>query len=252
MGKGRRVPKKNPYTWAGLCLLVVGIFLSLTSYLVFAITWLTALGAAMLVLAFILLALARTIPDIPPEVSSLLFETGIDNMATFMEELGIKSKATYLPSSMTGGRPQALIPLHAHPSPPAIAGPLPQRLIVRYGARPDDVGLLVTTFGATAINIMDSRTSHSISEIESALTSLFVGMLGVADRITVTHRENHISVDIYNPVIKNKATWSNRCLGGPLASVVASVAAEAWDKPVTISQEKHQKARCSIELEVLQ
>ena len=243
---------KNPYTWAGLGLLVAGSLVSLSSYFILLLTWLTALGISMLILSFILLALGRTIPKLSPEVSTLLFETGIDNIASIVEELGIRAKAIYLPSSLTNGRSQALIPLHSNPSLPTITKALPQRLIVRYGANPDDVGLLVTTIGTTVVSMLESRPAPTSTELESALTSLFRGILGVADGARVTYRENHIGVEIHNPRIENKTTWFHQCLGGPLASVVASVAAEAWNRPVTISQEEHHKGKCSIELEVLE
>ena len=242
---------KNLYTWSGLGLLIAGSLLSLTSYFILLITWLTALGISMLILSFILLALGRTVPKLPPEVSALLLQTGIDNLATLVEELGIKSKAIYLPSSITNSQPQALIPLHTNSSPPVITKPLPQRLIVRYGTSPDDTGLLLTTAGTTAAGMLESTPGPTSAELESALTSLFVGILGVADRTRATHHENYISVEIYNPRIENKTTWFHQCLGGPLASVVASVAAEAWNKPVTIKQEEYPRGRCSIELEVL-
>jgi len=106
---------KNPYTRAGLGLLVAGSLVSLSAYFILLLTWLTALGICMLILSFILLTLGRTIPKLSPEVSGLLLETGIDNIATIVEELGIRAKAIYLPSSLTSGKPQALIPLPSNP-----------------------------------------------------------------------------------------------------------------------------------------
>jgi len=138
---------KNPYTVAGLGLLIAGSLVSPLAYFILALTWLTALGICMLILSLILLVLGRTIPKLPPEVCGLLLETGIDNMATIVEELGIRTKAIYLPSSLTNGRPQALIPLHSNPSLPPINKALPHRLIVRYGASPDDIGLLLSQSG---------------------------------------------------------------------------------------------------------
>jgi len=205
----------------------------------------------MLILSLILLALGVTRPKLPPEVGSLLLETGIDNIATIVEELGIKAKAIYFPSSLTSGRPQALIPLHSNPSLPAISRTLPRRLIVKYGANPDDIGLLVTTTGTTAIGMLEQRPGSTSAELESALNFLFMATLGVADGTKVTYRENHIRVEIRNPRIENKNTWSHQCLGGPLASMAASVAAEAWDRPVTIKQEEQHQGKYFIELEVL-
>jgi len=75
----------------------------------------------------------------------LLLETSIGNIATVVEELGIKSKHVYLSSSLTGDRPEALIPLHSNPLLPKITRALSRHFIVRYGSGPDDVGLLVTT-----------------------------------------------------------------------------------------------------------
>jgi hypothetical protein len=245
------LPNKNPYTWAGLGLLVTGSLIALSAYFILLVTWLTALGISMLILSFILLALGRTIPKLSPEVSTLLLETGIDNIATIVEELGVSAKAVYLPSSLAGGRPQALIPLHSNPSLPAITKILPRRLIVRYEAGPDDVGLLLSTPGTTAVGMLGLRPGPTSEELESALTSLFVGILGVASGTRVVTTKNHITVEIHNPRIENKTTWCHQCLGGPLASIVASVAAEAWDRPVTIKQEEHRRGRCSIELEVL-
>jgi hypothetical protein len=206
----------------------------------------------MLILAIILLVLGRTIPKLSPEVSSLLLETGIDNIATIIEELGIRAKAVYLPSSLTSGRPQALIPLRSNPSPSPITKALPQRLIVQYGASPDDIGLLVATPGTTAVGMLESKPASTSAELESSLTSLFTGILGVADGTKVVYQENRIMVEIRNPRIESKTTWSHQCLGGPLASMVASVAAEAWDKPVTIKQEEQHGRKCSIKLEVLE
>ena len=205
----------------------------------------------MVVLALIFLVLGSTIPRLPPEASALLLETGIDNIASIVEELGITSKGVYLPSSLTGGKPRALIPLHSNPSLPSVGSALPRRLIVRYGAGPDDVGLLLSTVGTAAVGMLESRPGPTSAGLEAALTSLFTGTLGVADKTGVTVSENHISVSIDNPRIENRTTWFHQCLGGPLASIVASVAAEAWDRPVAINREEHGKGKCAIELEVL-
>lgn len=252
MGRGGRLfNNKNLYTWAGLSLLITGSLVSLTAYFILNLTWLTALGICMLILSFILLALARTVPKLSPEVCSLLLDTSIDNIASIVEELGIRVRAIYLPSSLTSGRPQALIPLHANPALPPITKALPQRLIVRYGTRPDDIGLLLSTIGTTATAMLPSRPGSTATELESALTSLFSGILGVADRTNVIYDENHIKVIIYNHRIDNGASWSHYCLGGPLASVVASVVAEAWDKPVIIKQESPNGRKYLVDLEVI-
>ena len=242
---------RNLYTWTGLALLITGILVALSSHFILLVTWLTALGVAMIILALILLALGSTIPKLPPEFSALLLETGIDNIDAMVEELGVRSRGIYLPSSLTGGRPQALIPLHDDAASSPTIEALPQRLIVRYGANPDDIGLLFTTPGSVAVSMLESTPGPTATELESALTSLLTGKLGIADGTKVFCNENHIRAEISNPSIENKTDWSHQCLGGPLASIVASVVAEAWNRPVTIKQEEQNRKHYSIDLEVL-
>ncbi len=244
---------RNTYIWTGLGLLIVGVILVLVSVLILSsLVWLTALGIATLIMAFILLALARTIPRVTPEVSMLLLETGIDNIATIVEELGIRSKPIYLPSSLTGGRPQALIPLHSNPSLPKITGALPRRFIVRYGAGPDDVGLLVTTAGTVAAGMLESTPAPSPVPLESALTSLFVGRLGAADGIRVYAIEPGLRVEIRAPRIQGVDTWTHQCLDSSLASVVASIAAEAWNKPFVVAKEEQRGRTYTVEIEAVE
>ena len=71
--------RRNSYTWAGLGLLVGGIVPLSASYFIFHVSWLSALDICMFIMAAILLALRKVIPEIPPE---LLLETGVENMAT--------------------------------------------------------------------------------------------------------------------------------------------------------------------------
>ena len=244
---------RNVYTWTGLSLLVTGVILVLVSLLVLSsLVWLTALGIAALILAFILLALARTVPRVTPEVSMLLLETGIDNIATVVEELGIKSKPVYLPSSLTGGKPQALIPLHTNPSLPRITSALPRRFIVRYGSGPDDVGLLVTTAGTVAVSMLESPPAQSAAQLESTLASLFVGKLGAADRIRISAIEAGIRVEVRNPRIQSTGAWSHQCLDSSLASIIATVAAEAWEKPVAVTKEEQYGKAYAVEIEAVE
>jgi hypothetical protein len=242
---------KNPYTWAGLSLLIAGVLISVPAYFLFHLVWLTALGICMLILSLILIALGKAVPKLPPEVCSLLMETGADNISTLIEELGIKSKAIYLPSSLASKYPRAFIPLHSNGVRPEITKALPQRLIARYGSNPEDIGLLITTIGSTTAGMLETKPGATADELEAALTSLLTGRLGIADGARVIcQNDHHIQIDINRPRLENGNSWSHQCLGGPMATVVASVAAEAWNKPMTISREEQVHGTYHVELEV--
>ncbi|MBI2860190.1 MAG: hypothetical protein HYX91_01630 [Chloroflexi bacterium] len=241
---------RNAYTWTGLSLLVTGGVTATSAFFLFHIVWVTAFGLSMVILGAIMLALGRTIPRLPPEVCSLLLETGIDNIAALVEELGIRTKAIYLPSSLTaGGRPQALIPLQAHPTPPSIKQALPQRLIVRYGDSPDDIGLMLSTVGSTAIGMLEAAPGPALPELETALNSLLAGTLGVADKVSLSQQDNRVTALIRNPRIERQAIWSHYSLGGPLTAIIATVTAEAWNRPVIAVNEEQRGAEYMIELE---
>ncbi|HJX13600.1 MAG TPA: hypothetical protein VJ377_08770 [Dehalococcoidales bacterium] len=242
---------KNPYTWSGLGLLIAGVLVSLSAYAVFHLTWLTALGISLLIISVILLALSKAVPELPPEVCALLLETGVDNIAALIEELGVRTRAIYLPSSLSGDRPRAFIPLRHNGTQPKITATLPQRLITRYGTDPEDVGLLVATIGSAAVGLLESKPAATEESLEESLNALFAGRLGIADGASVICRENVIDIEIRKPRMKNGAAWSHRCLGRPLASMVASIAAEAWDRPVTIRREEQSNGKYRVALEVL-
>jgi hypothetical protein len=243
--------RRSPYTWSGLGLLITAVALFCADFFIFHRTWLSALSICMFILSFILLVLGKAVPNLSPEVSRLLLETGIDNIATLIEELGITSQAIYIPSSLSVNHPRAFIPLHTNGTNPRITRVLPQRLISRYGANPEDVGLLISTIGSAAFDMLEQKPGKGADDLEYALTSLFSGRLGIADRTRVAYQDNNISVEIFKPRFTASADWSHQCLGGPLATITASIAAESRDKPVKITREELRNGKYFVGLEVI-
>jgi hypothetical protein len=241
----------SPYTYTGTALLVAGTMLSLTASLIFGIVWLTAFGLSMIILGIILIALGRCLPRLSPELARLLFASGSDTMSDLLEELGITTKAIYLPVSMTDGKARALIPLNSR-SLPRLPDKFPQqRLITRFGPNPDDAGLLVATPGTPALEMLGQKPGATSDELESALTGLFHGILDMAQSIAVSARDQTIMVELVKFEYDAHIDMSSKSLGSPPAAMVAAVAAEAWGKPVIILSEKRGSGRYCIELRVL-
>lgn len=242
---------KSPYTWTGFGLLIAAIALFCADFFIFHQTWLMALSVCMLILSFILFALGRAVPNMPPEVCSLLLETGIDNIATLIEELGITTKAIYIPSSLSANQPRAFLPLHSNGSKPQIKRALPQRLITRYGVNSEDIGLLISTIGSGATRLLDQKPGSQPEDLEHALTALFSARLGIADRTKVVYQEDSIKVEIQKPRFTTSKDWTHQCLGGPLATITASIAAESVDRPVRIMGEEKRNGKYYVDLEVI-
>lgn len=220
------------------------------SYVILDSIPLTALGLSMVILGVISLTLGRTRPKISPEVSAILLETGLENTAAIVEELGLRSKAIYVPSSLTDGRPRALVPLHSNSRPVQVTEVLPRRLIARHGPDPEDIGVLVTTPGTAITGMLGSRPGSGAEELESAIASVLVGMLDVADGAKVNMLDGRVFVEVMGPRLEHRNIWFYQCLGSPLASIAASLACEALDKPVVVEREEHQRGKRTIELRV--
>ena len=134
----------NPYRMLGLGLCVAGAIFSPISYFITDSVPLTAVGMSAIIIGFTCIALANTRPYISPEACELILKTGIENTASLLEELGLKNKAIYLPSTMRDGHPQALIPLVEGEDTQRVKEKIPGRLIVRYGVNPDEMAIAVT------------------------------------------------------------------------------------------------------------
>jgi len=235
----------------GLGLALSGASLTLVSYVVLGSIPLTGLGISTIILGAVALALGREQPKIPPELSSVLLRSGLENLSAIIEELGLRCKAIYLPSSMAGGRQAALIPLLSNPEPPKLEKPLPKRLIVKYGQSPKEIGLLVTTPGSHVVEMLESKPGSASGELEAAISTILTGVTDLADAVRVTVDDDNVRVEVVDPHFEHENLWVYEILGSPLSSIAASVTAEALDKPVMIDAERHDKDRCLIELKVL-
>jgi len=242
---------RGSYTLLGLGLTLAGSMLSLASYTILRSIPLTSLGISTVILGVVSLALGRAQPEISPEAVSILLESSLENISALIEELGLNSKAVYMPSSITSGEPKALIPLHSNPNPPKPKAPLPKRLVVKYGSNPEDLGLLITTPGSTIIDLLESKPGPAPADVESTISSLLTGITGMADSVKLTIEGERILVEVSKPRLEHRNTGIYACLGSPLASIIASVVAEALNEPIIIENEEYSKGKAVIELKVL-
>jgi len=240
----------QPYRLLGLGLLLAGVIFAPVSYFILNSPALTAMGISMLILGFTCIALANTRPYISPEACQVLLRTGMENTAALLEELGLRNKAIYLPSSLRDGHPQAVVPL-AEGDIQGIRGKIPGRLVVRFGSRPQDVAIAVTTPGSINLEMLEAPPGPTSGELEAAISYILIGILDLASSVSVSLADSRVSVDINDPRLYWEDIWYYRSLGSPLASIAAAIACEGLDKPVRIESEAYEKGRARIELEVL-
>lgn len=233
----------------GLCL--AGAIFAPIAYFILKSAPLTAMGLSAIMIGLTTIALSTARPSLSPESCEVMLKTGMENISALLEELGLTGKATYLPSSMREGRPQALIPLQGNGDIKTIKGKIPGRLIVRYGTNPEDIAIAVTTPGSINIHMLGSKPGPTAEEIQAAASYVLTGMLDLADSITVGLSEDRLDVEIKGSRLHYEDIWFYRCLGSPIASIVAAISSEALEKPVRIIEEEYKKGRSRILLQVV-
>jgi hypothetical protein len=241
----------NPYRKLGIGLCLAGAIFAPVSYFLVNSIPLTAVGMSAIMIGFTCIALANARPYLSPEACQLMLKTGMENTAALLEELGLTGRAVYLPSSMRDGHPQAIVPL-TDTSPVQITErTIPGRLIVRYGLKPDDMAISVTTPGSINIEMLESAPGPSSEEIESAINYILTGVLDIADSASVTMADSRVDIEIRNPRLIYEDVWYYRCMGSPIASITAAISTEALGKPVRITEENSSKGKNRIILEVM-
>jgi len=243
---------KNPYLRLGIILTIGGAALAPLFYFVLASVPLAALALSAIILGLVSAMLGNARPDITPEASQMMLQTGIENLAALLEELGLRSRAIYLPSPESGGRPRAIIPLDENGIVPSAGQTLPGRLIARYGPNLEDIGLVITTPGAVSLDSVGLTPGGGPDLIEGTLNHILVGIMDLADSVSVHTGDNSIIVEVTKPKLKYENIWFYRCLGSPLASIAATVASQALALPVRVAGEQETKKGTRIEIEVLQ
>jgi hypothetical protein len=243
--------KHNPYRLLGLGLIIAGAIFAPAAYFMINSIPLTAIGLSSIMIGFTSIALATARPHISPEASQMMFETGMENIAALFEELGLNNKAIYLPSTMRTGNAQALIPLSGDIDVQSVKGKIPGRLIVRYSDNPADTAIAVIAPGGTILNELEIKPGTTSSEIEQALTYVLTGLLDVANSVSVHLSDKELHIEVIGPRLHYKNIPYYRCIGSPIASIVATIASDGLGKPIRIKEESYQKGVNTIQLEVL-
>jgi len=235
----------------GLGLGLGGTVFALISYFIIKLVPLTAMGISAIMIGFACIGIASTRPYISREESEIILKTGMDNTTELLEELGLRNKAVYLPSTMRDGQPQALIPLVPDREIQLVKSKIPGRLIVKYGDNQNDLAIAVTTPGSKIIDMLETRPGPMSGDIKATVADVLAGVLDIANSVTVNMTGTQVDIRVSGAKLNYDGTWYYRCLGSPIASIVATISSEALQKPVRIREESYSRGKGRIILEVL-
>jgi uncharacterized membrane protein len=241
---------RNAYLRLGLVLALSGAVLAPVFYFVVGSVPLAALALSTIILGLVSAMLGSARPNITPEASQMMLRTGVENIAALLEELGLRSRAIYLPA-IGGAPPRAVIPLSEDGPLPEKGKSIPDRLIARYGPNLEDMCLVVITPGTVSLEGIALMPGSGPDGIEVALSHILVGTMDLADSVSVHVAGDQVVVEVTNPKLKYSNVWFYRCLGSPLASIAATVTSQALDRPVRVASQQETGKRARIEIEVL-
>jgi len=238
------------FSLTGLVLLVAGLAIVGVS-----LTWLASgqgaiIGIALIVLGLVLLALSRAGSGMSDAMAALLTTSGYENIERLVEELSLSEKAIYLPSVATGRGPRALLPLATPASVPSAHADIYDRLVVQYGPDPADMGLLITTPGSGAVELLSSEVGSFPEGLETSLRVLVTGTLEVAHGVDV-HASGEKTTVHYRGVRGDSVSSDSamhRTLGSPLAAIAATLLAESLSRPVVVLSENASGTTRTVEL----
>ena len=242
------ISERSRYVNLGVALILGSTLFGAAMWFIVGYMPLVALAISGVILGAVSLALGRSVPRLSADTSLLLAEAASDNIAALIEELGLRAKAVYLPSSLAKGRARALIPFRQNSSDTLIQKPLEQRLIVNFGNEPEDFGVLVATPGSFALDLAPVAEGATSIDLEATLSALLVGTLDLVRSVKVERNGDNIVVEVARPALQPRNHPSHDILGSPVASIVASIVAESVAQPVSVVSEATRGRRHVIEL----
>ncbi len=245
--------RQTRYYRSGVTLLVCGVAILAASLLLLRSAPGASTGIALLVLGAIMLVLGDSRPRVSPELAQLLLHAGYDNLARLLEELGLRSAAVYLPSSLCHGVPRALIPLSDKSFVPSSLAIGEDRLIARFSDAPDGVGLLVSTPGTQTLRLLPSGVGTSMDELGASVQMLTAGTLDLVQSAELHEVDGIVSV-VYRGVSEDggaPAMAVYQTLGSPLAAIAATLTAENRQRPVVIESETAGGDTLTVRLRVM-
>jgi hypothetical protein len=113
------------------------------------------------------------------------------------------------------------------------------------------MAIAVTTPGSINIDMLETKPGPTASEIEAAATYILTGVLDIANSVTVSLADAQIDIGVSGARLHYEDIWYYRCLGSPIASIVAAISSEALQRPIRIKEESYSKGKSWIILEVL-
>ena len=214
----------------------------------------------------LLLMYVPTERTVSPQLVSAFCLSSLANLNSLLEELGVDSKAVYLPTKEEGHQPRAFLPLVRNPDSSHIfLKSLENRgLFIVDSQDPDQTGLLLTPPGHSLATLMEQESGIDfydvgLDKLEDVLRAGLVEALEIVKDIRVIFANESVRVEV-GPLVSEELydmqskVASSLCsqVGCPLSSAVICAVTKAAKRPVSVNRISALDGRkISIELRLL-
>ena len=235
-----------PYRRLGVAFLLFGICLSTVSFLIQAYLF-AGLGLASFLMG-LLLTYVPTERTASPQLVSAFCLSSLVNLNLLLEELGIDSKAIYLPTKKETRQLRAFLPLARNPnSSPVLMKRLDNGgLFIANGQDPQQSGLALVPPGSSLATLIEQESGIEfenvrLDELENTLKAGLVEGLEIVEDIRITFMNGSVRVEV-GPLISEEiyeTQWKvarSLCnqVGCPLCSAVICTITKAMKRPVSV------------------
>ena len=260
-----RSQRTTLYRRLGIAFILFGLSLSTASFLVQA-TLFAGLGLSSFLVG-LLLVYVPTERTVSPELANAICLSSLINLNSLLEELGVDSKAVYLPTSKGAHQPCAFLPLMRNlDSPYVLTKKLDDSgIFVVNGQGPYQSGLALVPPGSSLATLIEQESKIDfynvrLDELENALRTGLVEALEIAEDVRVMFVNRSVRVEI-GPLISEDLCKTQSevarslCnqVGCPLCSAVICAVTKAAKRPASVIKISPLRGnKTSIELRLLE
>jgi hypothetical protein len=249
----------------GIAFVLFGLSLSTVSVLIQANLF-AGLGLASFLIGLLLIYIP-TEKTVSPQMVSASCLSSLVNLNSLLEELGVDSKAVYLPTKEESHQPRAFLPLIRNPDSSSMFLKSLENsgLFVVNGQDPHQSGLLLIPPGSSLATLMEQESGIDfynvrLDELENGLRTGMVEALEIAEDVRVIFMSRSVRVEV-GPLISEELCQMQSkvarslCsqVGCPLCSAIICAVTKAAKRPVSVVKISPLRGRrISIELELLE
>jgi len=234
------------HTRLGIGFALFGLCLSTVSFLIQANLF-AGIGLASF-LTGLLLIYVPTEKTVSPQLISASCLSSLVNLNSLLEELGVDSKAVYLPTKEESHQPHAFLPLIQNPDSFSmfLKNLENSGLLVVNGQDPHRSGLHLVPPGSSLATLMEQESGIDfynvrLDRLEDTLRTGLVDSLEIAEDIRIMFMNGSIRVEV-GPLISEEfcetqsKVAQSLCsqLGCPLCSAVICAVTKAAKRPVSV------------------